>query len=124
MNLQEERGAADAVEARWQRMPLTWRLVRDRAESKTLSQGVLSLLAAASAEPGLRRLYPFTKQWTLWFSSRTSPPFNVDVPAVEPLPDGRFRVRGPRAAQLLGETDTAEAAIALVVAHLPPDGRQ
>ncbi|MFF1557137.1 DUF6193 family natural product biosynthesis protein [Streptomyces sp. NPDC058279] len=129
MNLQEERGAADAVEARWQRMPLTWRLVRDRAESKTLSQGVLSLLAAASAEPGLRRLYPFTKQWTLWFSSRTSPPFNVDVPAVEPLPDGRFRVRGPRAAQLLGETDTAEAAIALVVAHLPAahlpaDGRQ
>ncbi|MGW7101615.1 DUF6193 family natural product biosynthesis protein [Streptomyces sp. NPDC054838] len=122
MNLQE-RGTADAVEARWQRMPLTWRLVRDRAESKTLSQGVLSLLAAASAEPRLRRLYPFTKQWTLWFSSRTSPPFNVDVPAVEPLPDGRFRVGGPRPAQVLGEADTAEAAIALVVAHLPADAR-
>ncbi|MCY0918637.1 MULTISPECIES: DUF6193 family natural product biosynthesis protein [unclassified Streptomyces] len=121
MNLQDEREPADAVEARWQRMPLTWRLMLDRADSKTMGQGVLALIEAASKEPRLRRLYPFTSHWTLWFSSRTSPPFNVGVPAVEPLADGRFRVRGPRMTNVIGEADTAEAAIALVVAQLPPD---
>lgn len=41
------------------------------------------------------------------------------APSVLPQDDGRFRVFVARGGPLLGETDTAEAAVALVVAHLP-----
>lgn len=99
---------------------MTWRLVLARDESKTMSQGVLDLIEAAAAQPGLRRLYPFTSKWTLWFSARTSHPFEVELPAVEPLRDGRFCVRSPSLKAVIGEADTAEEAIALVVARIPP----
>ncbi|MFJ3910091.1 MULTISPECIES: DUF6193 family natural product biosynthesis protein [Streptomyces] len=122
MNLQAS-GAADCVEARWQRLPTTWRLMHERAgsqalSSQDLSRGVLALIEAASAEPSLRRLYPFTTRFTLWFSARTSHPFEVAAPAVEPLPGGRFRVLSPTQKLVIGEADTAQAAVALVVAGL------
>ncbi|MGW6412040.1 DUF6193 family natural product biosynthesis protein [Streptomyces vinaceus] len=117
MNLQAS-GAADCVEARWQRLPTTWRLMHERDGSPALSRGVLALIEAASAEPSLRRLYPFTTRFTLWFSARTSHPFEVAAPAVEPLPGGRFRVLSPTQKRVIGEADTAQAAVALVVAGL------
>jgi hypothetical protein len=45
------------------------------------------------------------------------------VPFIEPLRDGRFRVSGPGGPTVIGEADTAQAAIALVVSHLPTDIR-
>ncbi|MEU8844162.1 DUF6193 family natural product biosynthesis protein [Streptomyces roseus] len=117
MNLQAS-GAADCVEARWQRLPTTWRLMHERGGSPVLSRGVLALIEAASAEPSLRRLYPFTTRFTLWFSARTSHPFEVVAPAVEPLPGGRFQVLSPTQKRVIGEADTAQAAVALVVAGL------
>lgn len=88
--------------------------------------GILPLLAAAGAEPRLRRLYPFTSHFTLVFSSCTRYPYLVEAPAVEPLHDGRFRVHGAGGGgggggAVIGETDTAEEAVALVMAHLPDD---
>ncbi|WP_330296214.1 DUF6193 family natural product biosynthesis protein [Streptomyces sp. NBC_00503] len=114
----------DPSARRWQRLPTTWRRMAEENGSEPLSQGVMSqgvlaLIEAARAEPELRRLYPYTSHFTLWFSASEGHPFAVTAPAVEPLPDGRFRVRGPRQTTTLGETDTATAAIALVVANLP-----
>lgn len=111
----------DPSARRWQRLPGTWQRMVDLGGSERMSQGVLALIEAARAEPELRRLYPYTSHFTLWFSASAGHPFAVTAPAVEPLPDGRFRVRGPRQTTVLGETDTAQAAIALVVANLPAD---
>ncbi|MGW6709866.1 DUF6193 family natural product biosynthesis protein [Streptomyces sp. NPDC054956] len=111
----------DPSARRWQRLPTTWRRMVEQSGSEPMSQGVLALIEAAGEEPRLRRLYPYTSHFTLWFSASSGHPFAVTAPAVEPLPDGRFRVRGPRQTTVLGETDTAPAAIALVVANLPPE---
>ncbi len=46
----------------------------------------------------------------------------MEAPAVEPTPDGRFRVRSPSLTTVIAETDTAEAAIALVVDRLSSGG--
>ncbi|WP_158709899.1 DUF6193 family natural product biosynthesis protein [Streptomyces katrae] len=113
---------AHRVDARWQRLPTTWRLIQERGGPETLCRGVIDLIEAAAAQPQLRRLYPFTRQWTLWFSSRARHPFEVEAPAVEPTPDGRFRVRSPSLNTVIAEADTAEAAIALVVEGLSAGG--
>ncbi|WP_405493335.1 DUF6193 family natural product biosynthesis protein [Streptomyces sp. NBC_00096] len=111
----------DPSARRWQRLPTTWRRMAEENGSEPMSQGVLALIEAAREEPELRRLYPYTSHFTLWFSASAGHPFAVTAPAVEPLPNGRFRVRGPRQTTVLGETETAQAAIAMVVAHLPTD---
>ncbi len=92
----------------------------DRGGSQAATgRGVLALIEAASARPELRRLYPFTSHCVLRFSSRGSHPLEADAPSVEPLRDGGFRVLSPSMKRVLGEADTAEAAVALVVARLP-----
>ena len=53
------------------------------------------------------------------FSSRSTFPYLVRAAAVTALHDGRFRTLGPAGRAGLGHTDTAEAAVALVVAGLP-----
>ncbi|MGW1996056.1 DUF6193 family natural product biosynthesis protein [Embleya sp. NPDC001921] len=115
-----ERGPAFAVEARWQRLflALEWMYARN---GRTATRGTLGLVVAARAEPRLRRLYPFTSHATLCLSSCTRYPYTIAVPPVEPLHDGRFRVRVPRSRDVIGVTDTAEEAIALVLDHLPAD---
>ncbi|MFE5325390.1 DUF6193 family natural product biosynthesis protein [Embleya sp. NPDC056575] len=69
----------------------------------------------------LRRLYPFTSHATLCVSSCTRYPYAIAAPPVDPLHDGRFRVRVPRSRDVIGVTDTAEEAIALVLDHLSAD---
>ncbi|WP_226900672.1 DUF6193 family natural product biosynthesis protein [Nonomuraea phyllanthi] len=71
------------------------------------------------SEPTLRQLYPFTSHFRLCFSSRASHPWSVRAPSIEPLRDGRFRVLHPRSPEVIGVTDTADAAVALAVANLP-----
>ncbi|MEU2389934.1 DUF6193 family natural product biosynthesis protein [Streptomyces sp. NPDC007369] len=120
MNLQDS-GTDESVEARWQRLPTTWRLMLDRGDSQAAAtgRGVLALIEAASAQPELRRLYPFTTRCVLRFGSGSGLPTETDTPAVEPLRDGRFRVLSPSLTRVIGETDTAEAAVALLLAQLP-----
>lgn len=106
-----ELGPAEAVEARWQQLLLVWQWHRVRRE--VLQPGgaypdIVSLIEAAIAEPKLRQLYPFT-----------SHPWSVLAPSVEPLQDGRFRVRRPRSSDVIGFTHTADAAVSLVVDNLP-----
>ncbi|SOE29749.1 hypothetical protein SAMN05442782_6630 [Streptomyces sp. OK228] len=80
--------------------------------------GIVDLIEAAGAERTLRQLYPYNSHFALHLSSCTRYPY-VRVPSVLPRYDGRFRAFVPRVGTLLGETDTAEAAVALFVAHLP-----
>ncbi|MFB7667800.1 DUF6193 family natural product biosynthesis protein [Kitasatospora sp. NPDC056138] len=80
-----------------------------------------ALLEAAHAEPKLRQLYPFTSHHTLCLSSCPTIPYIVQVPSVDPLRDGRFRIRRPRSSSVIGYADTPEDAISLVTAH-PPAG--
>ncbi|AUY54370.1 hypothetical protein EH183_21530 [Streptomyces sp. CB01881] len=80
---------------------------------------VRDLVEAAHAEPKLRQLYPFTSHWSLHFTTCTGYPFTWVVPFVDPLRDGRYRVCGPDRGTVIGEADTAEQAIALVISHLP-----
>ncbi|MCX4611059.1 DUF6193 family natural product biosynthesis protein [Streptomyces mirabilis] len=79
----------------------------------------MDLIEAAGAERTLRQLYPYNSHFALHLSSCTRYPDVLRVPSVLPRYDGRFRVFVPRVGTLLGETDTAEAAVALVVAHIP-----
>ncbi|GHB25547.1 hypothetical protein GCM10010346_56500 [Streptomyces chryseus] len=78
--------------------------------------------AAAYAEPALRGLFPFHTHGTLKFL-RSAPPWCG--PPVDDLP---YIVLGEPPYSVytagrtsLGEVATAEDAVALVVAHLPPD---
>ncbi|NXY99070.1 hypothetical protein HYE82_32755 [Streptomyces sp. BR123] len=120
MNFQDS-GTDESVEARWQRLPTTWRLMLDRGDSQAAAagRGVLALIEAASAQPELRRLYPFTTRCVLRFGSGGGLPTETDTPAVESLRDGRFRVLSPTLTRVIGETDTADAAVALLLAQLP-----
>jgi uncharacterized protein DUF6193 len=115
-------GPAATVEARWQHLLLVWQWHHMRHEilkPGTAYPGIVSLIEAAGAEPRLRQLYPFTSHYNLNFSSFTSYPWSIQVPSVDPLHDGRFRVRRPRSAEVLGFAHTADAAVSLVVGNLP-----
>lgn len=84
---------------------------------------------AAYAQPQLRALFPFHSHRSLNFSRCTGFPYTNDVPVVTPV-DGKYRVtwwktRSPHGPADIGETDNPRDAVALVVAHLPPEcGRQ
>ena len=109
-----ERGPADAVAVKW-------RLLRESMRGGVPVATVRELVEAAFAEPKLRQLYPFTSHRSLHFTTCTGYPFTWVVPFVDPLLDGRFRVCGPSRRAVIGETDTAQEAVALVVRHLPAD---
>ncbi|GAA1407000.1 hypothetical protein GCM10009639_55320 [Kitasatospora putterlickiae] len=116
------RGPGDAVEARWQQLVLIWRWHCERHEVRSPGRpypGIVPLLKAAQVEPTLRQLYPFTSHHTLCFSSCTTYPWVLRAPVVDPLIDGRFRIRQPRSSTVIGYADSPEEAIILVTAHLP-----
>ncbi|QMU76942.1 hypothetical protein GXW83_15680 [Streptacidiphilus sp. PB12-B1b] len=79
----------------------------------------MSLIEAAGAVPKLQQLYPFTSHFSLNFGCFTSYPWSVQVPSVDPLSDGRFRVRRPRSADAIGFARTGDDAVSLVVDKLP-----
>ncbi|MFD6996242.1 DUF6193 family natural product biosynthesis protein [Streptomyces mirabilis] len=116
------RGPPDVVEAGWRQLALAWQWRRERQEVLRPGvgyPGIVHLIEVARAERALRQLYPYTSHFALHLSSCTRYPYVLRVPSVLPRDDGRFRVFVPRVGTLLGETDTAEAAVTLVVAHLP-----
>ncbi|GAA3774393.1 DUF6193 family natural product biosynthesis protein [Streptomyces phyllanthi] len=78
------------------------------------------LVRAAYAEPRLRQLFPWTGMWELHFSRCIESPWTWDVPYIRPQPGGRFRVEGPSRTEFVGEADSVEAAVAMVVDRLPP----
>ncbi len=83
------------------------------------------LIEAAYAQPQLRALYPFHSHRSLNFSRCTGFPYTHDVPVVTPT-DGTYRVtwwktRSPQGPADIGEVDNPRDAVALVIAHLPPE---
>ncbi|GGX88767.1 hypothetical protein GCM10010510_37350 [Streptomyces anandii JCM 4720] len=77
--------------------------------------GIVPLLEAAATQPRLRRLYPVTSYFTLFFSSSTSYPWTVQIGWIQPLHNGRFVVRRCSPSAVIGEADTAEEAVSLVL---------
>ncbi|WP_107091703.1 DUF6193 family natural product biosynthesis protein [Streptomyces sp. MMG1533] len=103
----------DPVDAKWQ-------LVREMHENLIDKP----LVEAAYAAPALRRLFPLVSHGSLQFSRCTRFPWSGDLPSIFPLIGERFRVlrlHEPRGSgrEEVGEADTADEAVALVVAHLP-----
>lgn len=116
------RGPADVVEAHWQSLRLSWQwrhAVHQVRSPGRRYPGIVPLLEAAAAQPQLRRLYPFTSHFILLFSSSTSYPWNAQAGSIEPLRNGRFRVRRRGPFTVVGEVATAEEAVALVLELLP-----
>ncbi|MFJ1755166.1 DUF6193 family natural product biosynthesis protein [Kitasatospora sp. NPDC088134] len=106
------------------RVELEWRSRLQRFEHSVFPwpDFMKPLWEAAFAEPRLRRLYPVTSHYTLWFASNTAFPFERVGAAIQPLFDGTFLVRGRSAEPAAGTTVASVAeAVALAVAALPPE---
>ncbi|MFI0960736.1 DUF6193 family natural product biosynthesis protein [Streptomyces sp. NPDC021080] len=116
------RGPADVVEAHWQSIRLSWRWIHAVHQIRSPERpfpGIVPLLEAAAAQPRLRRLRPFTSHFALHFSSSTSYPWTVQAGSIEPLFNGRFKVRRRSPTAVIGEVETAEEAVALLLELLP-----
>ncbi|MEU5243810.1 DUF6193 family natural product biosynthesis protein [Streptomyces asoensis] len=115
-------GPADVVEAHWQSLRLSWQwrhAVHKIRSPGRLYPGIVPLLEAAAAQPRLRRLYPYTSHFALLFSSSTSYPWSVQDGSIEPLHNGWFKVRRRSPSAVIGEVETAEEAVAMVLELLP-----
>ncbi|MFB7978498.1 DUF6193 family natural product biosynthesis protein [Streptomyces vinaceus] len=113
---------ADAVEAQWQSLRLKWQWSHAAHQLRVPGRpypGIVPLLEAAAAQPRLRRLHPFNSHFALRFSSSTSYPWTVQAGSIEPLHNGRFKVSRRNPSAVIGEVDTAEEAVTLVLALLP-----
>lgn len=115
MAFAHERGPAEAVAMQWSRL-------RAQMRDEQFDLGIRAA-EAAYAEPRLRQLFPYTSHWVLCFTRCTGNPFTRDVPCIAYASslDG-YVVRWPGwgdTTRVLGETGTAEEAVALVVANLP-----
>lgn len=116
------RGPGEAVEAHWQSLRLAWQWRRAAHQIRSPERpypGIVPLLDAAAAEPRLRRLYPFTSHFALLFSSSTSYPWVAQGGSIEPLHNGRLKVRRRNPSAVIGEFATAEEAVSLVLELLP-----
>lgn len=111
---------AAVVEAQWLDRLRAWEDSVERLGPKPGRLGTGAVLEAAYEDPILRRLYPYTSHGQVHFSSTTRFPYEVAVPFVIPLPDGRFRVVRRDPSGEIGEVPSAREAVALVVAHVPP----
>ncbi|MEU0563630.1 DUF6193 family natural product biosynthesis protein [Dactylosporangium sp. NPDC006015] len=91
-----------------------WREVREDGRLRP------ELVEAAYAEPRLQQLFPWTGMGELHFSRCTEIPFTWDVPYIEPVVGGTYRVSGPSRSETVGPAATAHEAVAMVVDRLPP----
>ncbi|MET9293637.1 DUF6193 family natural product biosynthesis protein [Streptomyces sp. NPDC003077] len=98
--------AMETVEAGWQ-------AVREDGQVRP------ELLDAAYAEPRLRQLFPWTGMGELHFSRCTEPRWTWDIPYIQPLADGGYRVSGPSRSRTVGVAETVAEAVAMVVERLP-----
>ncbi|MFC1408605.1 DUF6193 family natural product biosynthesis protein [Streptacidiphilus sp. N1-12] len=106
-----ERGPAAAV-------AVQWGLMREQAAGAPDFPEFGLLVDAAHAEPRLRELYPFSSHWTLGFRVATVYPFCAVV-AIAPSHNERpYRVEESPRGDVIGESATAEGAVALAVAYL------
>ncbi|MEU3843830.1 DUF6193 family natural product biosynthesis protein [Streptomyces sp. NPDC028635] len=107
-----ERGPASVVE-------LQWRTMREDAAQAPNFPAFGELVEAAHAHPKLRQLYVFSSHWTLGFSSCTGFPFRVEVAIAPSRNGGPYLVMERPRSLVIGETATAEEAVAVAVSRLP-----
>ncbi|MER5781519.1 DUF6193 family natural product biosynthesis protein [Streptomyces mobaraensis] len=105
-------------------IPTAWRWLLERRPGTRgfFDDSLPDVVAAAYAEPRLRRFYPFPTHGTLHFL-RSAPPW--DEPDEDGLPfilyaGPPYAVYTPGYADLLGKAATLAEAVALVVSRLPP----
>ncbi len=112
-------GMTNTVEAAWHKILTTAGEPR-RPEGSPLAAPFAKLVLVAHAEPLLRQLYPWAGMWELHFSRCTEIRHTWDIPYIGTLGDGRYYVEGPsRTSPRIAETDSAQAAVAMVVDRLP-----
>ncbi|MEV6021128.1 DUF6193 family natural product biosynthesis protein [Streptomyces sp. NPDC051997] len=122
MHAARAHGPAGVVEAHWQSLRLAWQWKQEVHRIRRPGRpypAIVALLDAAAAQPRLRRLYPFNSHFALCFSSSTGYPWTIQGGSIEPLDNGRFTVRRRRPVAVIGEVETAEEAVALLVELLP-----
>ncbi|MFG3137087.1 DUF6193 family natural product biosynthesis protein [Streptomyces sp. NPDC048211] len=107
-----ERGPASVVE-------LQWRTMREEAAEAPDFPAFGELVQAAHADPKLRQLYVFSSHWTLGFSSCTGFPFRVEVAIAPSRNGGPYLVMEHPHSIVIGETATAEEAVAAAMSCLP-----
>ncbi|CAM5435764.1 DUF6193 family natural product biosynthesis protein [Streptomyces tanashiensis] len=108
------------VDAAWQKILTTYGEPVP-PDASPLLEPFAVLARVAHAEPLLRRLHPWTGMWELHFSRCTEMNYTWDLPYIGTLRDGRYYVEGPdRSSPRIAETDSAQAAVAMVVDRLPP----
>ncbi|MEV7068526.1 DUF6193 family natural product biosynthesis protein [Streptomyces collinus] len=113
-------GMTNTAEAAWHKILTTAGEPR-RQEESPLAAPFAELVLVAHAEPLLRQLYPWTGMWELHFSRCTDIRHTWDVPYIGTLGEGRYYVEGPsRNSPRIAETDSAQAAVAMVIDRLPP----
>jgi hypothetical protein len=97
-----------------------WRYMHEEADEADWPEH-RALISAAYAEPKLRQLYPYTSHWSLRFSTTTGHPSSPDVVCLEATRASQYVVKTSWRGLVLGQTDTAEEAVALAVDHLHGD---
>lgn len=114
------RGMTNTVDAAWRKILATAGEPR-RPGGSPLLQPFAEMVRVAHAEPLLRQLFPWTGMWELHFSRCTEIRHTWDIPYIGTLGDGRYYVEGPsRSSPRIAETDSARAAVAMVIDRLPP----
>ncbi|GGO56376.1 DUF6193 family natural product biosynthesis protein [Streptomyces lasiicapitis] len=92
-----------------------------RPKGSPLLEPFAKLVRVANAEPLLRQLHPWTGMWELHFSRCTEPRYTWDIPYIGTLRNGWYYVEGPRrSSPRIAETNSAQAAVAIVIERLPP----
>ncbi|MER5965848.1 DUF6193 family natural product biosynthesis protein [Streptomyces sp. NPDC002057] len=107
MNSEPPREASETVAAEWRKVLAMSERRIDPAMPR-----------AAHAHPALRELFPMVSHGALYFSRCTQYPWTHDVPTLFPRPGG-FHVFRHSDQSVIGEPDTVEEAVELVVANLP-----
>ncbi|MFQ6196995.1 DUF6193 family natural product biosynthesis protein [Streptomyces sp. NPDC000405] len=114
---------ADIVEAAWRDIVTSAGEPSPSGGSPLLGP-FTEMARVAYAEPQLRQLYPWTGMWQLHFSRCTEIRYTWDIPYIGTLRDGRYYVEGPsRSSPRIAVTDSAQAAVAMVLKRLPPNLR-
>jgi hypothetical protein len=116
------RGPEAVVECQWQLLAERGEYFATkphRAENRMFGE----MVAAARAEPGLRRLHPVTSHWILRFSRCTTYPSDWVGAAVEPRSNGLFLVWTSGRKVFLAETGSAREAAAVAAAAVPEGTR-
>lgn len=108
------------VEAAWRDIMTTYG-EPFRPEDSPHWEPFAKLVRVAHAEPLLRQFFPWTGMWELHFSRCTEMDYTWDIPYIGTLSSGRHYVEGPhRSAPRIAETDSAQAAVTMVIDRLPP----